>query len=133
MARKPAKDSVAGKIAASAALDAVWEVPDGLEALTELEEIAWKQYTQAKIGWKSIELRTVHRIVKLESRYQELAGDLADNAQMLAVIKAIETQTRLIGLQTTSSQAVASDDDGRISQGRGKSPIKGKPGLSIIG
>lgn len=132
MARKPASDSIAGRVAAAQAIDRVWDLPEGLEPLTYQEKPVWDDYTAAKTGWKQVELRTVHRIVKLETRYRELSDEKESTTLLLGVLKAIESQTRIIGLQTTSKNASASDDSGRISQGRGKAPIKGKPNLSSV-
>ena len=131
MARKPASDSIAGKVAAAAALDRDWEIPEGL-TLKKAQMPVWRQYTQAKIAWKAIELRTIHRIVELETLYRELTGDEERVSEMLAVLKAIETQTRMVGLQGTTMDAKAVAKDGLLTQGRGKVPIKGNPKLSAV-
>ena len=131
MPRKPASDSIAGKVAAAAALERGWDVPDGMEPLTAAEKLVWSDYTAAKSAWKAVELRTIHRIVKLESLYRELSEENERTGEMLSVLKAIETQTRIVGLQSTTAQAKTNAEDGLITQGRGKAP-KGNPKLSAV-
>jgi hypothetical protein len=65
--KKQRSDSLAAKVSAVAEHERGYAIPEGLESLTEREQLAWLQYCQARISWKDAELRILYRAVKLEA------------------------------------------------------------------
>ena len=114
--REHASDSIAGKVAAARAVEASYDVPEGLPSLSELEQTAWNQYIAHKTDWKPGELRQLHTLVRMETKLAEIEAEAAvaeftmqptENSMIrehpihAMVVKqqaAIVTQLRAIGL-----------------------------------
>ena len=65
-------DSVTGKVEAAKSAATGYEVPDNLPKLTKEEQGVWNQYTQAKTRWKAADLRSLHALVKHETKLAKL-------------------------------------------------------------
>ena len=113
--RKPASDSLKGKIELEYAEKREYRPPDDMPPLVGSEKSIWNQYISSKFEWDEKELRTVHKIVKLESQYQDFTkqaenypriyeksnGDLAPHpfhAEVRQVHKALMSEIRNAGL-----------------------------------
>jgi hypothetical protein len=144
MIRKSASDSITGQIGAEMREIKVYEVPEGLKKLRAPEKIAWNQWTTHKDGWKASELRELHTLVKLETRYnailveQEKLPYCIENAsgveinhpihvQVDACLKMIQTQIRMMGLNAVMHAARDNGKEGAalapVQASRGKRPL----------
>jgi hypothetical protein len=139
--RKPANDSIAGRIASAQADQRHIEVPEGLGELTSAEEIAWNQYISARNEWKANELRALFEVVKTETRINQIREEAENtpftyetgtdpgnithkphpiHAELRSEQNALKGYLRLIGLQLAKSAANSIADEGKKHTGRGK-------------
>ena len=121
MIRKPASDSIAGKIETSKVIGMEYPPPECLEALTEQEMSRWNAFIEAKDGWKEMELHELHALVKMKSDYEQLRNDDAPTSEKTTLYKTIQAQFRVLGLNSPHSVAVRNAGQGK-SSARGKRP-----------
>ncbi len=152
MTRKAAADSIAGKIANAQAAEKEYDTPEGMENLTKTERIVWNQYVKARTGWKEAELRTLHRVVKLETElrkgqreakktplfYEKISGDYAAHplhAEVRHMQKMLHSELRVIGLQIDPKHAGAIIRSGATAPEttRGKKAPTGPTGMTLVG
>lgn len=131
MTRKHRSDSVKGLLAASAEQEKGYSVPEGLSPLNEREQLAWGQYCLGRGGWKTAELRILHRAVKLESElevmqeeasdiptvYEKPSGDIAEHPHHGAVrnkLKTLQSWLRMVGLQCSPDRKAGTGNSGRF-------------------
>lgn len=122
MIRKPASDSIAGKIDSSKVIGAEYPPPECLEALTEEEISRWNAFIEAKDGWKEMELHELHALVKMKSDYEKLRNDDAPTSEKTTLYKTIQAQFRVLGLNSPHNVAVRNSGQGKHSK-RGKRPL----------
>ncbi len=139
--RKPASDSIQGRIDSAISAQTVYQSPEGLPDLTELETTAWKQYIAHKNEWKDSELRQLHALVKMETKLTDMESEAAVTpftfqASENSMIKEhpihgmvskqrndIRSQLRVMGLNSPHDIARKNANEGRPSAGRGKAPL----------
>lgn len=128
MARRSAIDSIQAKIARNSRPTLSFDIPKGLDPLNERENAAWNDYIEAKSEWKASELRTLHRMVKIESELLDKRSEAESleskdpfHKEVRDITKLLHCELRLLGLYVTQNQAGSSKGDGKLaSQGRGK-------------
>lgn len=149
--RKQRSDSLTSQIEAARSHKSEYQVPAGLGALTKLERTAWNQYCLARDSWKAAELRTLFRIVKLETEikklerearkhdrfYKRANGDWVQHpihAEIRNQRKLLQSDLRVIGLQTSTERKVGAGAGGKLEKPEkpepGKTSPKGK--LSLL-
>ncbi|WP_116364423.1 hypothetical protein [Parahaliea mediterranea] len=130
--RSDRSDSLESEVAATQSRERGYQVPYGLKALTKREKTAWNQYTGCRTSWSEPELRTLHRIVKTETKlekllveankapytYEKAGGSIAEHPIHVAVRsteKLIHSQLRVIGLNTSPERAVGTSRNGKLA------------------
>jgi UDP-N-acetyl-D-mannosaminuronic acid transferase (WecB/TagA/CpsF family) len=119
MVRKAASDSISQQIRTAQAGDVYYPVPEGLEKLTESEQTVWNLHITALNTWKDHELYDLHRLCKMHSRVEQLRADGASNTDISRAETVMQSQKRMMGLQTTHEMARKKNKEGKPSQ-RGK-------------
>ena len=72
MTKKLRSDSITAKVQAAKSAIGKTKPPEGLARLLKKEWTAWRQYTDARHDWREADLRTLHRLVKNESKLAKL-------------------------------------------------------------
>lgn len=143
--RKKRSDSKEAQVEAERTLREGFAVPEGLKALTKREKVAWDQYCQARVEWSETELRGLHRIIKMETEleklrreaassprtYEKSNGDIAAHpihTELRNEIKVIQSEKRLIGLNTSAERRVGTARKGKP----GTPKADGEPRLKLL-
>ena len=128
MGRKSAVNSIAAKIARASGPDLIYDVPRGLEALTEREVYAWDDYIQAKDTWKACDLRTLRRLVKIESELiekRQIAAEMEPNdpfhKEVRDIQKLLHSEVRILGLIVPQNMIGSAKNTGKVAKQGGKS------------
>ena len=82
--RKPAVDSILGKVEAAKRSQVAWKVPEGLSALNKSEQSVWHQYTSARSDWNDSGLRQLHRLVKMETLAHKIGNEASKTPAVCA-------------------------------------------------
>lgn len=131
MPRKLASDSISEQVRLAQTGDVYYSVPDGLEPLTESEQIVWNLHISALNTWKDHELYDLHRLCKMHSRVEELRSEGASNTDISRAETVMQAQKRMMGLQTTHEMARKKNKEGKPSQ-RGKRSGTKQPGANLL-
>jgi hypothetical protein len=129
MTRKAAKDSVAGQIQQNMMTPTIYDIPEGMDNLTKLEQTAWDQYVSARTDWMPHELRSVHRLVKTETAYLEAKAEFESGKEGVRrsdftdLHKMVISEMRNCSLQGTTNRA-AQQDGKPLGSTRGKAKSK---------
>jgi hypothetical protein len=129
MSRRLAVDSIAAQIARNMGPELEYDIPKGLEGLTTQEQHAWNDYISAKSSWKASELRTLYRLVKIETEYQEKRNETKGLEssdplfkEVREVQKSLHSEMRLLGFVIPSGSYGSQQSEGKAAKpsSRGK-------------